>query len=263
MTAPVQAEQGGDRLSVDELLNGAEAGKRGSEWLRLPMPTLFGLRMRGRTALFADNGGFTRARPDAGGGKAAEQLAACSAQGATALSHGQPGSNSLVVLYDQFNPVGQTYTFAVGQVTRTGSAPITYDGLNQVVLYTGVVGGNTVNVQSNAADVALSLAVGSDTVDIGAPLNDGSNTATLAQILGPVRVAAYDNSAPTVIVDNSADTTAHDVTTGQEGSRVYLAGLAPGRLYFDVAPAGRVQVKPGSGAVTGLDAFFALLGQGA
>jgi hypothetical protein len=182
-----------------------------------------------------------------------------SLQGALA-AHGQPGSNSFIVLYDYFNQGGQTYTFTVGQVTRTGIAPITYDGPDEVVLYTGQAGGNLVNVQSNAADVFLNLCVATgDTVYIGEPLNDGSGTATLADINGSVGVAAYDHGAPTVIVDNSADTAAHDVVAGQDNYGVYLDRLAPGELYFNI-PADQVQVISG-GEVTGLDEFFALLGQ--
>src|SRR5205807_151284 len=81
-------------------------------------------------------------------------------QGDLAL-HGQPGSVSFAVLYDFFNPAGQTYTFTVGLVTRTGIAPITYDGLSEVILGAGFDGGNTVYVQSNAAEVFLALEVGS------------------------------------------------------------------------------------------------------
>jgi hypothetical protein len=176
--------------------------------------------------------------------------------------HGQPGSVSFVVLYDYGNPVGQTYTFTVGMVARTGIAPITYDGLSEVILVTSAVGGNTVNVESNSADVDLALDVGSgDTVYLGEPLDDGSGTATLADINGSVGINA-GGSDPTVIVDNSADTADHDVTAGVDPYGVYLDGLAVGRLYFNVDPADQVQVNPGSGDVAGLDAFFALLAQG-
>jgi hypothetical protein len=190
-----------------------------------------------------------------------QNLTMDSLQGALVI-HGQGSPQSILFLHDSYNPVGQTYTFTVGQVIRTGMAPITYDGLVEVNLYTGMAGGNTVNVQSIAANVDLNLAVGSgDTVYLGEPLNDGSNTAMLADIAGMVEVNASNNGAPTVIVDNSADTTAHEVTTGQDAYGLYLDGLASGQLYFNVNPATQVQVNPGSGDVTGLDAFFALLGQ--
>jgi hypothetical protein len=181
-----------------------------------------------------------------------------SLQGALAL-HAQPGS-AYAVLYDAFNPAGQTYTFTAGLVTRTGMAPITYDGLGELVLATSKLVSNTINVQSNAAAVSLFLDVWSgDTVYLGQPLNDGSGTATLANIAGTVGVVA-PTFTPTVIVDNSADTSAHAVTTGKDPYGVYLDGLAPGRLYFTTDPADQVQVKSG-GDVSGLDAFFALLAQ--
>jgi hypothetical protein len=185
-----------------------------------------------------------------------------SLQGALAI-HGQPGSDSLVILYDYYNPVGQTYTLSAGLATRSGIAPISYDGLDEVILYTGIAGGNQVNVQSTAAGVLLNLSVsGGDTVYVGQPLNDGSNTATLANILGDVVIGA-GTGTPTILVDNSADTSDHQVRTELTGYGVALQGLAPADIYFEVDPASNVQVNPGSGNVTGLDAFFALLGQGA
>jgi hypothetical protein len=183
-----------------------------------------------------------------------------SLQGALAL-HGQPGSNSFVVLDDAANPAGQTYTFTAGQVSGTGMGPISYDGLNEVVLYTAAVGGNTVNVQGNADGVFLNLAVGSgDTVYLGEPLNDGSCTATLADVAGTVLVNAPSFS-PTVIVDNSAAMAAQNVTVGQDGNEVYLDGLAAGRLAFNLNPGTQVQVKPGSGfTLNGSDVLSFALG---
>jgi hypothetical protein len=146
-------------------------------------------------------------------------------------------------------------------VTRTGIAPVTSDGLSEVILDTGTSGGNQVQVESSSADCFLNLGVGSgDTVIIGQPL-EGSNTATLANILGSVAVSA-GSGTPSVVVDNSADASGHQVTAEQTAYGVALEGLAPADLYFQVGPTANVQVNPGSGNVSGLDAFFALLAQG-
>jgi hypothetical protein len=194
--------------------------------------------------------------------------------GALAL-HGQPGSVSFAMLLDYLNPVGQTYTFTTGQVTRPGMAPITYDGLGEVIFYTGRAGGSTVNVQSNAPGVLLNLAVGGDTVYLGEPLNDGSGTATLADIAGTVLVNA-PSFAPNVVIDDSAAAAAQNVAVGLADNEVYLDGLAAGELAFLLAPGAHVQVKPGSawaingsgvqsfaaGTLQGINEVFALTADG-
>jgi murein DD-endopeptidase MepM/ murein hydrolase activator NlpD len=183
-----------------------------------------------------------------------------------------PQSSSSIVFYDWFNQAAQTYDFTgtqrtprfwdggydfkATQMTRTGLAPITFDRMASANLYVSSHADSTIQVEGVAGATSLILSVGSSaTVKIGEPLGNG--TATLADIRSPVFVSSY--GSPTVVVDNSADTAAHALTAVAEPSDIALRGLAPAALEFQGVPAAKVQVLPGSGAVTGLDAFFALL----
>jgi hypothetical protein len=179
-------------------------------------------------------------------------------QGALNL-HGNelPSAVSFVMFYDYFNTAGQVYDFTANQLLRSGIAPISFDNMAETILYASASAPSTINVNGVAARTFLVLAVDAgDTVNIGAPLADG--TATLEDILGPVWVTPYGGN-PTVVVDDSADAVPHTVTAARSDYGVSLEGLAPGTLYFNLPSAQGVSVKPGAGDVTGLDAFFALL----
>jgi hypothetical protein len=149
--------------------------------------------------------------------------------GALAL-HGRQGSNSFLVYYDYTNPSAQTYTFTTTAVSRSGAAPVTFDGLNQVILYAPVVGGNTINVRSLAAGVFANLtAANGDTMTLGA-------NQRLTSILGPVAVSPVNmNVSATVIIDDSGNTTplAGAVTFSNQADYGYrISGLAPERIYL-------------------------------
>jgi hypothetical protein len=182
--------------------------------------------------------------------------------------HGGKGIPSQVTFDDSANGNPQTYDFStiqpmgflpvMSQVTRDGIATITVDKMSQVGLNVSTVAPSTVIVEELPAGALLTLGVNSGTaVNFGKPLGDG--TATLAGILGDVFLNA-SNGSPTVVLDNSGDTTAHDLTAVNEGADIKLQGLTPGSLFFSNVPSANVQVLPGSGAITGLDDFFALLG---
>jgi hypothetical protein len=177
--------------------------------------------------------------------------------------HGGPNGaqTDTATLDDSANPVGQSFDVTATAVTRSGTATIRFDQVSAVTLYTSSQAANAVTVESVAAGVALNLKVeDGDTVIVGQPLGDG--TSTLANIQGTVTVQSLGGTQ-TVVVDNSADTQPHDVSLATTAVGVSLEGLAPATLYLDVDPASLVQVNPGAGDVTGLDAFYALLGQGA
>ena len=119
--------------------------------------------------------------------------------------------------------------------------------MTQVILYTGT-GVDHVNVQSVSAGTFESLAVGTgDTVTIGsnAPALGGN----VSSILGPVRVEGYSGQAPTVIVDDSGDTTGRAGivldSAGDYGN--FITGLAPAPIYLQVNSASPTTIMGGSG----------------
>jgi hypothetical protein len=121
--------------------------------------------------------------------------------------HGRPGFSFLVYV-DFLATAAQTYTFTAGPVplsgtvTRPGAAPVTYDGLGTVNFGAAIVGGNTINVPSVAANVAVNLGVANgDTVTIG-------SNQTVAAVLGSVAIGPQsDNVSATVVIDDSGNTT--------------------------------------------------------
>ncbi len=167
------------------------------------------------------------------------------------LAGSEPGYER-ISLYDYYNPAAQTFDFTATTAQRSGLALITFDRLYQVALYASAFAPAAINVYSAAAGTNLILGVANgDVVTIG----DG----TLDAMLGYVNVNALTGTTQTVVINDSADQAAHDTTTSADGSGVYLNGLTPGGLLFGLDPASTVQVQTGTGAVTGLDAFFALL----
>src|SRR4029077_15185 len=110
-----------------------------------------------------------------------------------------------VVFNDSVNTVGQTHTLTANTLTRSTIAPIMWDTMNQVILYTGSgqgqAGKSQVNVQAVAAESCGRAAVGTAaTVPVGslAPGLGG----TLANILGPFRVLSYQGQTPSVVIDD-------------------------------------------------------------
>lgn len=143
--------------------------------------------------------------------------------------HGRPGSNSYLVYSDDPTPTAQTYTLTADTLTRSGLAPVTFDNLYEVILYPAPVGGNTINVTSLAAGVFANLVAASgDTVTIG-------SNQSLAAVLGPVSVTAFGTSPPTVVLDDSADTTppAGPLTLSNDTTYGYhITGLIPPDVYL-------------------------------
>jgi hypothetical protein len=120
---------------------------------------------------------------------------------------------------DSFAAVAHTFTLsAVGTVStvqRDGAADLTFDGLSELILAGTPVGGNHVNVQSEAPGVFLNIVIyGADQAVVGslAP-NLGGTMAGIHGNLGFTAVAPA-----TVILDDSGDespsTTSRQVTVG-------------------------------------------------
>jgi hypothetical protein len=96
----------------------------------------------------------------------------------------------------------QERTGTGGPVPRSGAAPVTYGGLGTVNFGAAIVGGNTINVPSVAANVAVNLGVAN-----GDAVTIGSNQ-TLAAVLGSVAIGPQsDNVSATVVIDDSGNTT--------------------------------------------------------
>jgi len=156
---------------------------------------------------------------------------------------------SYVIFNDSEAAAGQTYTLTANTLTRSGIAPITWDTMNQVILYTGS-GNDHVNVRAVAAatDESIAAATG-DVVTVGslAPALGG----TVANILGELVV---QSGIVSVIVDDSGDATPHPhavFSAPAANPALYnLTGLAPAPIYFDLAPGSTGTVHGGSGGNT-------------
>ena len=154
--------------------------------------------------------------------------------------------NDAVFFGDAADAVGQTYTLTANTMTRSGIAPVTWDTMNQVDLYTGS-GQDQINVQAVAAGTFESLVMGTgDTMTVGslAPGLGG----TLDGILGPLDAESYSGQVASVIIDDSGDATSHPLASLQNGTYGYdLTGLAPTPIYLQLDPAASVKVRGGTG----------------
>src|SRR5262249_3143817 len=102
--------------------------------------------------------------------------------------HGTRGASNFAVFYDYLNrATGLSYTLTATTLSRTGMAPISFDGLVETILYVPVVGGNQLNVQSVAPGVFANLTAANgdhDVIGSQAPALGG----TMAAIQGPVGI---------------------------------------------------------------------------
>jgi hypothetical protein len=142
--------------------------------------------------------------------------------------HGRLDSNSFMTYNDSTNAAAQTYTLTANTLSRSGQATVTFDNLNQVILYPATIGGNTINMASVAAGVFANFgAANGDFVTIGANWS-------LASILGPVDVTPYANTSATAVVDDSADLTPPaPITFSNDVDYAFVInGLAPANIYL-------------------------------
>jgi hypothetical protein len=144
---------------------------------------------------------------------------------------------SFAFYYDAFATTQQTYTFSVDPnvptrqlVQQTGQVPVSYDGVDAVILDTNQAGNNAVNIRSVAPGVGIVVSGESaDVVTVGsqAPNQGGS----LATIQGAVSV--YDPYGASLVVDDSADMMGRNATldppppNDPNNTATILTGLTP------------------------------------
>jgi hypothetical protein len=162
---------------------------------------------------------------------------------------------------DSGSATSRTYTLSAGASTNTvawGSpANIAYDGIGEFVFSAGdnypPPTPDIVNVYSTPADVFTIIATGTgDTVNLGQPTGIGTSR-TLQSCLGAIRVQTASTAAPAVVVDDSGDPSARQVTyKGLDPYTTELDGLAgpptnPQPIYFQLGPTASVSLSGGSG----------------
>jgi hypothetical protein len=146
------------------------------------------------------------------------------------------GSNifDFAQIIDQLNTVAHTYTLAGGSVQRSDLAPITYDGIGEMIFASAhnpftPPGPNTVNVIGTSAGVLTQVVVNNgDVVTLGAPVGN-STLHSLQNFAGEVIVQSLATDAATVSIDDSGstDTTARTVTLDQTAGLYRIAGMTP------------------------------------
>jgi hypothetical protein len=117
--------------------------------------------------------------------------------------------------YDYLNPSPHTYTLSTPNPTTTllqrdGIAPITQDGIGELILYVPVVGGNHLNVQGVPANLLATLSASNGDQDVVGSLAPTSQGGTMSAILGEVGIGFEANTvtAPvTLTLDDSGDNT--------------------------------------------------------
>jgi hypothetical protein len=165
------------------------------------------------------------------------------------IFHGQSADADFGQYFDLGNAAPHTYTLTAGSVGREDQAPVLFDGLFAMIVYAPMVGGSTVNVNSEAAGAAYEIvAANGDHVTIGslAPNLGG----TLANILDQVKVVSTANDAVSLVVDDSgnADTTAPKHITFDKDSEgnINMIGLAQSGISWLLPSASSVTVRGGA-----------------
>jgi hypothetical protein len=184
---------------------------------------------------------------------------------------GQAADYDFSYYYDYLNANPQSYQFTEHPLEaqalvaeRSGAAPVTFKDLNQVILYTPLVGGSDVSVTGLPAQTFLNMAVGADVVRLGAsnflvaplgvdsPLGADALGGTLASIKGPVSIGGYGTPGGTpvdvtLIVDNSGN---NDLTPRRvelyTSPGTHLVGLAPAPIHWNVGPGSSVSIRGGA-----------------
>jgi hypothetical protein len=146
------------------------------------------------------------------------------------------GTNTEAIAFDYPSASGHNYTFsspssATTLLQRDSMAPITYHDPGTaagLIFYAPLVGGNHINVQSEPANLLMSIGVygPGDTVTAGslAPTLGG----TLAGILGDLVIGSSTHQSPAVILDDSNDSNPHTIGLGSDPFFGYeVSGLLP------------------------------------
>jgi len=171
---------------------------------------------------------------------------------------GQAADNDFAYYYEYLNPHPQSYVVQTSPFFpnallfwREGIAPVGFHGLGQVIFYTPLVGGNTVNVRGVPTPTLLNMAAGDhDVVTLGS--NAPNLGGDLSGILGHIQIGAYQyypqpgdgedlplpyRGAVSLIVDDTGNaTTARtvDITSYDFLGTRYgrIDGLTPGGITF-------------------------------
>jgi autotransporter-associated beta strand protein len=186
-------------------------------------------------------------------------------------SNGQAADGDFAYYYDYSNANPQTYNVSTNPASprnllleSTGSAPVTFNDLSEVIFVDPLVGGSAVNVKAVPAQMFLIVEAGNgDTVTMGslAPNLGG----TLANIMGPVFVGSYSpDDAVTLVLDDSgnADLTPKNVMlTPRNGPFDYgnhIEGFAPNTVFWDLGSNASVSLLGGAAdAIFSLQSFVA------
>jgi hypothetical protein len=158
------------------------------------------------------------------------------------------GATSQSGVVQRFNPVTHVPDMAA----------IRYDGLDAYsVLYTFGDLGDTINVQSQVADAYTVIEPGTgDTVTVG------NTSHTMAGILGDLSIGSPLGQKPTVLLDDSGDTSARTIDLANNPEYGYqISGLLPpstvgrGYVWLGLDPAAPVTLKTGAGSTATNDVF--------
>jgi hypothetical protein len=158
------------------------------------------------------------------------------------------GGNNNLVLDDQANAAGTTYSLTSSTVTRAGAAPISYSSMNSLVL-NGGSGNDTYSVNGTAVGIKMSLDAGkgNDTFDVigtaptsSVSVNGGAGTNTL---VGPNVASTWKiTGANAGTIGNVTFAAVQDLTGGSANDT------------FQFAPGGSVSGKVvGGGGTNTLD----------
>jgi len=180
-----------------------------------------------------------------------------------------PGGANAIVLDDSNDTTARTATLSTlgtnpsdsesnsdpyGQVTGLAPAAINYEYADTSALTLhGGVGGGTVNVQATAAGVTTSfVGHGISTINVG-------NSGSVQGILGTLNLS-NPPAFNTIVVEDSADSTARTATLSDASNTGQVTGLAPAAInYGDFDTAG-ITVMGGTGGntfnVQATSAFF-------
>jgi hypothetical protein len=180
-------------------------------------------------------------------------------QGPLALHGGSRAD--VAVVNDSGNVAAHRYTLADNGVARSRMAPVTYDGLGEVELFTRSnpaprSGPDAVSVLSTAANALTAVAVGAGaTVTLGAPSGGGS-AHTLQGFGGALRVQTPTAQPATVVIDDAGhvgptgnpDTASRTVTLARDPHAGYfLAGLTRQPIYLQLGTRSSVSVRGDAG----------------
>jgi hypothetical protein len=128
------------------------------------------------------------------------------------------GGADLLIIDDQNDTAADTYTIAAGSVQRTGSAGVTYTGMQDVVI-NGGSGGDTYNVNSTAAGtpVIVNAGAGNNMFHVG--------SGSLAALAGALTVNGSGGDTALVNDTSNGAATTYTVTSATLAAGGGFAGL--------------------------------------